>query len=252
MLHFKVTGLGGVPASGVTAVVMNVTVTQPTGSSYLTVYPDDVTKPLASNLNYVPGLTVPNLVTVRVPASGIVDFYNFAGTTHVLADVVGYYDGDKSTEAGRLLTDTPERVFDSRSSSPFPPPGSLTPGGILQFSGIESDVDAVVFNVTVTEPSSTGYITAFPDPPPPPTASNLNFVPGQTVPNLVIVGTGNNNAVDFYNFAGRTHLVIDIFGAFTGPTFSFTATSQGTGPHAATTPAPMFPTQQPWTTKRVA
>src|SRR5439155_1004796 len=89
VVHFKVTALGGVPASGVTAVVMNVTVTGPSAAGFLTVYPADVGRPLASNLNFTPGLTVPNLVTVRVPTSGYVDFFNSSGSTHVIADVVG-------------------------------------------------------------------------------------------------------------------------------------------------------------------
>src|SRR5260370_34647819 len=50
-LHFKVTGKGGVPAGGITSVVMNVTVTEPTSSGFVTVYPHDVARPGASNLN---------------------------------------------------------------------------------------------------------------------------------------------------------------------------------------------------------
>jgi hypothetical protein len=42
-----------------------------------------------------------------------------------------------------------------------------------------------VLNVTATEPSSPGYLTVFPDDAcDVPLASNLNFVPGETVPNL--------------------------------------------------------------------
>src|SRR5207249_11440416 len=54
-LKFNVEGKGGVPASGVTAVVMNVTVTEPTVGSFVTVFPDDVSLPNASNLNFTPG-----------------------------------------------------------------------------------------------------------------------------------------------------------------------------------------------------
>ena len=46
-----------------------------------------------SNLNTVPGGTQPNLVTVKLGAGGKVSIFNFAGTTHVLADVAGYYRG---------------------------------------------------------------------------------------------------------------------------------------------------------------
>ena len=217
-LKFTVKCRGGVP-KGVTTVVMNVTVTAPTADSFITVYPDDVARPLASNLNFVGGLTVPNLVIMRVPASGVIDFYNRFGNVHVIADVVGYFDNDKSTEAGRLITGTPVRVFDSRVSSPFNPPGSLPPGGTLILGNTSPNsgtIGAWVFNVTVTEPTAAGYVTVSPDPPPPPLASNLNFTPGQTVPNLVISRAGPTNArVDFYNKFGFTHLVVDVFGIFT-------------------------------------
>jgi hypothetical protein len=87
----SVTGVGGVPAGGVTAVVLNVTVTAPTAEGWLTAWPAGVTKPTASNLNFVPGQTVPNLVVVKVGAGGKVSFFKSSGTTHMIADVVGWY-----------------------------------------------------------------------------------------------------------------------------------------------------------------
>jgi Bacterial Ig-like domain (group 3) len=66
----QVTGVDGVPASGVTAVVLNVTATGPTASSFVTVYPDGGTRPVASNLNFTRGQTIPNLVVVPVGATG--------------------------------------------------------------------------------------------------------------------------------------------------------------------------------------
>src|SRR5439155_21123674 len=41
-ISVQVTGVGGVPASGVSAVVLNATITEPSRYSYLTVYPSDV------------------------------------------------------------------------------------------------------------------------------------------------------------------------------------------------------------------
>ncbi len=61
-IALSVLGQGGVPASGVGAVVLNVTVTQRTAPGILIVYPDGVTRPNSSNLNFVAGQTVPNLV----------------------------------------------------------------------------------------------------------------------------------------------------------------------------------------------
>ena len=218
-LHFSVTGKGGVPATGVTAVVLNVTATEPTAASFLTVFPDDVSRPVASNLNVVPGQTVPNLVVVRVPASGVIDFYNDAGSTHLLADVVGYYDGDKTTDAGRLIAGIPLRLVDTRLDSPFPGSGKIPAGGSLLLDFSESPnlaaIGGFILNVTVTEPTAPGHLIVYPGPPPAPSTSSLNFVPGLTVANEAALPIGSDDTVGFYNSAGATHLVVDLFGIFT-------------------------------------
>jgi hypothetical protein len=198
--------------SGAVAAVMNVTVTEPTTAGYLTVYPGGAARPLVSNLNFVPGQTVPNLVIVRVPASGLIDIFNSAGSTHVVADLVGYFNLDHSTEAGRFVPFVPFRVLDTRETT------NGWPGGPLheQWAAIifdDGDASALALNVTVTQPTRPGYITAFPYPGSPPLASNVNFTPGLTVANAAYVSSPDG--VGFYNSAGDTHLVIDVFGVFT-------------------------------------
>ncbi len=87
---FQVTGLNGVPANA-TAVVLNVTVTQTSEPSFLTAFPAGTTPPVVSNLNWVGGTTIPNLVTVKLGSDGKVSVFNKFGSTHVLADIAGYY-----------------------------------------------------------------------------------------------------------------------------------------------------------------
>ena len=71
---------------------MNITITNPTASSFLTVFPADVSRPLASNLNWVAGqAATPNAVTTNISANGKISFFNLAGSVDVLADIVGYY-----------------------------------------------------------------------------------------------------------------------------------------------------------------
>src|SRR4029077_6358234 len=81
-IDVQAAGQGGVPASGVSAVVVNLTATQPSAGSYLTAYPTGTTPPLASNLNFGPGQTIPNLVTVRLSGDGKFSVYNAQGFTH--------------------------------------------------------------------------------------------------------------------------------------------------------------------------
>ena len=91
-VRVKVTGLGGVPAAGVSAVVLNVTVTSPRAKGYVTAYAGGTARPDASNVNFVAGRTVPNLVVVPVGADGTVSLDNVsAGSTQLLADVFGYF-----------------------------------------------------------------------------------------------------------------------------------------------------------------
>ncbi|MHB8453052.1 MAG: hypothetical protein ACYDAQ_21750, partial [Mycobacteriales bacterium] len=70
---------------------LNVTVTGTTGDSYLTVFPAGTTRPVASDLNWLPGQTVANLTVVKLGSSGELTLYNNRGTVDAIADVVGWY-----------------------------------------------------------------------------------------------------------------------------------------------------------------
>jgi len=75
---------------GVTAVVLNVTVTEAQAPGYVTLFPCGASPPTASNLNYVAGSTIPNLVVVKVGDGGRVCIYT-QSTVHLVADVSGYF-----------------------------------------------------------------------------------------------------------------------------------------------------------------
>ncbi|MGL4745930.1 MAG: RHS repeat-associated core domain-containing protein, partial [Dermatophilaceae bacterium] len=85
------TGRAGVPASGVSAVVVNLTAVGGSTNSFLTAHPDGTTRPGVSNLNFATGETVANAAIVKVSPSGAIKIYNSTGSVHVLADVTGFY-----------------------------------------------------------------------------------------------------------------------------------------------------------------
>ncbi|MEV6523683.1 PKD domain-containing protein [Longispora sp. NPDC051575] len=214
-LVLPVTGRAGVPATGVTAVTMNVTVTQPTRDGFLTVYPDGETPPNASNLNWTPGLTVPNLVVVSV-VNGKVAFRNTSpGTVHVVADLVGYHSADGG---GIFASLGPVRVLDTRERIGVDTTTPVAPGGTLVLPvagrvGVPATgVTAVTMNVTVTEPTRDGFLTVYPDGKATPNASNLNWTPGLTVPNLVVVPVVNGEVAFRNTSAGTVHVIADIVG----------------------------------------
>ena len=211
---------GGVPVSGVGAVVLNVTVTEPTAPSYLTVFPSGETRPNTSNLNYTAGVTIPNLVVAKVGADGKVAFYNNAGSTHVVVDVLGWFPGDPS-----FTPLSPARLMDTRAGAvtvdgQFAGGGVIGPGQSRTFTvlgrgGVPAmGVGAVALNVTATEPTAPSYLTVFPSGRPRPNTSNLNFTPGLTIPNMVVAQIGTSGSVTIYNNAGATHVVVDVLGWF--------------------------------------
>ena len=214
----KVGGAGGVPADAAAA-VMNVTATEPSAASYLTVYPSDVARPLASNLNYGAGQTVPNLVTVRLGRDGKARMFNAAGSVHVVADVVGWYAPRGSLTGSGFHPIAPLRVMDTRDPAyglrgqPVGPGGTITvPAAAV--AGVLDTARATVMNVTATQPTAASYVTVYPSDIDRPLASNLNFVPGMTVPNLVVVRPGADRRVKMFNAAGSVHLLADISGWF--------------------------------------
>ena len=221
ILSIDVTGgASGVPATNVSAVVINTTVTEPTAPSHLTVYPSNAPPPLTSNLNFVAGQTVANLVTVKLGADGNIRLQNNSGSTHVIFDVVGWYGGPAGGSRYNPLT--PARILDTRTGPQGVPPGTVDAGEIISVDvtgggGVPaSGVTAVIVNATVTGPTAASHLTIYQSDAALPTASNLNFVAGQTVPNLVAVkvGTadGSGGSVKVRNFAGSTHVIFDVVG----------------------------------------
>ena len=78
---------GGLPANP-TAVVLNVTVDQPELAGWVVVYPCGTVRPLASNINFAAGQTLPNLVVTKLSISGSVCVYANV-KLHLVIDAFG-------------------------------------------------------------------------------------------------------------------------------------------------------------------
>ncbi|GAB3557570.1 hypothetical protein GCM10027405_02560 [Arthrobacter alkaliphilus] len=243
-INVKVTGRGGIPATGVSAVALNITVTSPAADGFITAYAGGTAQPGTSNVNYGPGQTIPNAAVTPVGADGTINFTNTSsGTTELIADTSGYYLQGTPTAAGTFQALSPSRFLDTRTSSPVAPDSTVS----FQVAGvgnIPATVSAVVFNLTVANPQSFGFITAYPSGTTRPDASNLNFASGQTVPNLVTVPVGTDGKVTLYNHSsGATELIADIAGYYLPGRATATGAFQAIAPSRildtrTTSPAP--------------
>jgi len=232
----QVTGKKGVPSSGVSAVVLNVTAISPTSRGYLTVYPAGQARPTASSVNFQAKWVGANLVTVPIAAGGKVRFYNAAGSTHVAADVVGYYHSAASTAdpTSPTLADysgiAPDRAVDTRTAAwgKQPLPGQSWLWQAFDFGAVDNPrIRAFAVNVTVVKPATQGHLTAFDgDFTNIPSTSTLNFTAGRTVPNMAIIKAGQCGSdcgaggalfprFGIYNASlGSAHVVVDVVGIY--------------------------------------
>ena len=227
MIDLHVTGRGGVPTSGVGAVVINVTAVGPSATSFVTVWPSGSGRPTASNLNVVPGETVPNLVVVKVGAGGRVSLFNRFGDVDLVADVAGWFPDD-----GGFVPLEPQRILDTRSGNGAAMARVGVAGVVdLQVAGrggVPVDgVGAVVLNVTAVGPTAGSFVTVWPSGVDRPLASNLNVVAGDTVPNLVIVKVGAGGRVSLFNRFGDVDLLADVAGWFPDGTAATTTLVPG-------------------------
>ena len=234
----QVNGVAGIPTSGVSAVLINVTAITPSTEGFITVGPrpagvgdvfnDQFTYkdwPTASNLNTKVGETVPNLVLARVGAGGKIRLYNFNYPTHMVADVAGWFDSSAltSTSSGSSFYGVPpQRLVDTRNGvgdasvvdgGKFAPLDSRT-FTVAGIAGVPSNVESVVLNITAVSPTGTGWVTAYPDNTTRPDASNLNLNLKSDRSNLAVVKVGSNGKIRLFVAESATHLIVDVFGYF--------------------------------------
>jgi hypothetical protein len=214
-------GRGGVPATGVSAVLLNVTLAEGQAPGFVQVYPTgQAAVGASSNLNIERvGQTVPNLVVAPLGDAGQVSIYTQGGG-HLIADVFGYFTTASVSVDGRYVPVFPSRLLDTRMQAP----GKLGAGGsarvqIVGRNGVPATgASAVVLNVTATDATEAGYVQVLPTGQAAfGTFSNLNVTAGQTIPNLVVVPVGADGSVTVYSERG-THIIVDMFGYFTNQT----------------------------------
>jgi subtilase family protein len=211
-ITLPVRGVAGVPA-GATAVVLNLTGTQPTSTTDLSVFPDTFTG--TSNLNLTAGATRANLVVATIGADGNIRIRNAGGMTHVIADLAGWFQPGAGSQ---YVPFTPKRIMDTRSGNGLKH-GPFTANQVVSLQAarintVPTNATGVVLNVTGVGPSTATFLTLFPTGQPRPGTSNVNLAAGQIVPNAAYASVGATGQVDIANSAGTIQVLVDIAGYF--------------------------------------
>ncbi|MDO9175405.1 MAG: hypothetical protein Q7V62_11425, partial [Actinomycetota bacterium] len=231
-----VAGREGINAQA-TFVALNLTVVGPGTAGWLVAYPCGQPS-TSSTVTFSAFETVANLSLVGL---GQGDVCVRASTDVALVvDSYGY-----STGQGGLRVASPSRLLDTRNTSQWPT-GAAEAGDIINLrvagrGGVPNDADSVVVTVTIIDPTTDGFVTAWPCDQPAPTTSTINTWPGARRSNLGLVKTAVTAGTiciryQSSQYNARTNIVVDAVGWSTGGPARTAPTGVGT-----LTPAPEPP-----------
>ena len=163
-------------------------------------------KPATSNLNFTAGQVIANLAVIGLGTGGKV-CVSPSIATDILVDVSGWWGGSGQ----RYQPAGPLRLVDTR-------PNRLGADVVLEvpvtaYPGVLAGATAASLNLTIVNPVAWGFVTAWPCGQPKPNASNVNFLPGQTIANLAVVGLGTGGKVCLTTSAAASVLV-DLTGSW--------------------------------------
>jgi len=220
---FVVTGSGGVPSTGVLAVVLNLTTTGATANGYMTVWPAGQPRPGTSGINTHAGERTANAVTVKVGAGGKASVFNSAGSTDLVVDISGYYITDASATSGASFVPLEQERVLSTITGVGAPVGKIGAGVTLDVTlggvaGIPSSgVSAVVMNVTAANPTADGSLKIWPKGTTVPTSTTMQPYAATNSSNQVTSALGTGGKVSILNGAGLIDLAVDVQGYYLAP-----------------------------------
>lgn len=218
LVRVPVRGLGGLPPSGISSVVLVVTAlsgTNPSGG-YLTATPGGSPWPGSANLNVNGNGDIrPNTVVVPIAADGTVDLHLFS-VQDVVVDVAGYFT-DASAPAstsGRFVSLAPTREVDTRIPLGF---GRITAtvAATRDPTSVPAGAAAMAQNIAIVDNAGPGFVTPFPEPPLPLVAAGNVTAPGQVRSILTLTKLSAAGTMSYYTIMD-THLVVDVTGYFQG------------------------------------
>jgi hypothetical protein len=139
----------------------------------------------------------------------------------------------------------PARIFDTRNGINVTAPLGAKPtsnggsafnvdvlgqGGVpAETGGVNSNVLAVVANVTVVGSGADGFLSIRPAGSAPAESSLVNFTAGEAVPNLAVIGVGTGGEATVTlttpNASSSAHVLVDVFGWISTSSYTDTADS---------------------------
>ncbi|MFI6241615.1 hypothetical protein ACIBEF_17230 [Micromonospora sp. NPDC050795] len=214
---FNAVGIAGIPTSGVSALMVDVTAIYPTANTFLTIYPD-LTDPKASAMNASIGEVMTNSAVVKPGTNGKLAVRNAGGNVHIRVDVVGYFTAATGSTGSGFVPVNHTRVVDTRTGQGITAgtmPTRGTRAANISGSGlVPSSATAVMLDVVVIGATGNGWLTVGSS-----TAAEtgIDYAKGATSIGMVVkLNPGAGGAVVLENRGQAVHVAITVQGYWTG------------------------------------
>jgi hypothetical protein len=162
---FQVLGVGSVPSTGVSSVMVRVTSIVPSVATWFVLWPDGTTRPTLTHLAVAKGESISDVAIVKPGSNGKISLYNDAGNTHEKVEVQGYFTASTGSTGGGFVPVTQTRVVDTRTGVGTTT-GTIAAGATrtVTFTGsqVPSGSSSVYGNLIVPGATGGGYLTATP------------------------------------------------------------------------------------------
>ena len=210
VLDVKVTGLGGVPSTGVGAVALNLTAVRATAATYLSAYPTGTAFPSNSSVNVAAGGTSAGMVIVPVGSNGRVSIRSSHAPVDVNVDVVGYFT--TAATGSTYSVSAKQKVVDTRDTTVMAAKERRKILVAGQF-GVPADATGVLVNVTGASTGTAGNVGLSPAYGTVVGTSTVYFGTGQSVANRALVALAPDGTIEVYA-SSQSHVRIDLVGWF--------------------------------------
>lgn len=217
----QVAGRADVPADAQSA-MLNVTAIQPGAPGFLQVYPCDPVRPQTSNVNYLAGQFIANLVFAELDANGDICIFSLAETDFVV-DLAAFVPagGALTTVPGARLLETRTGPGETTVDGLSEGDGRVAAGGIVELqvtdrAEVPTDAQAVILNLAAVFPDAPGYLQVYPCGTDRQETSNVNYLGGQVVANTAIAKVGADGKVCIFTLA-ETDIIADVSGYVPDP-----------------------------------
>jgi RHS repeat-associated protein len=219
-------GQGGVPATGVTAVVFTLSAFNPDRDGLAVAWPADQSRPTPRNLSYQASTDASELVVVKPSAQGQIKLFS-SGAADYTIDLAGYYTTSNDGTGNIFVPYDPatgidQRILDTRTGT-----GTCTPTGcptlqpdkpatvtVAGHGGIPTDATAVVLSATAWKPTGDGRLLLWPADQDQPPGRNLSYSTGVTTSATAQLALSAQGQIKAGAFANATDLSLDVEGWF--------------------------------------